>query len=80
VIAKMASELAEDRRRRVGPKREAERGIESIDRLHEAEACHLHEVVERLGLPPIAERERFCQRQEAPHEILSQLGGDRVAE
>ena len=45
VIAEMASELAEDRRHGVGRERQTARRIESIDRLHETEARHLHEVV-----------------------------------
>ena len=70
VVAEVTPELAEDRRH-------GERGeptpvarVEPVDGLHEAESGDLDQVVERLGLAPVAHRERPRQRHEAPHELL----------
>ena len=73
VIAKMPAQLAKDRRRRVGDKGPAPVGIESVDRLQQAEVGDLQQVVEGLAVGAIASRQRARQRREAPDELLAQL-------
>jgi hypothetical protein len=73
MIAKMTAQLAKDRRRRVGDKGPAALGIESVDRLQQAEVGDLQQVVERLAVGAIASCQRARQRGESPDELLAQL-------
>ena len=58
VIAEVAPQLAEDRRHGVGGERSSALGVEAVDRLHQPEVRDLDQVVDRLGLAPVAKRER----------------------
>ena len=74
VVAEVTPDLAEDRRH--GERREPTTvaRVEPVNGLHEAESGHLDQVVERLGLAPVAHRERPRQRHETPHELLPGVG------
>ena len=48
-VAKVALDLADDRRRRVGRELDAALEVEAIDRLEQADRSDLHEIVERLA-------------------------------
>jgi hypothetical protein len=73
----VALELADDRRHRVGREVAAAVGVEAVDRVDEADARDLDEVVERLGAAVVAAGEPAGERQEALDELIA--GGD-VAE
>ena len=79
-IAEVTAELTENRRCGVGGERLAALGVEAIQRLDQAEACDLHQVVEGLGAPAVAQSQRACQRQQAPDQFLPQrrVAGLRV--
>ena len=57
LVAEMALELAHDRRRGVARELLAELGLESIERVQQAERCDLNKVVERLATVDVAERQ-----------------------
>ena len=46
-------------------------GVEAVDRLHEADAGDLHQVVERLVGALVAARELARERQEALDQLLA---------
>src|SRR4051794_21168963 len=46
-------------------------GLESVDGLEQAEACHLDQILQRLTGMAIAAGELACERHEAHHELLA---------
>ena len=75
-VAEVALDLAEDRRDRVARERDLAGQVEPVDRLDEAEARDLEEVVEGLLRPLVAAGELARERQEPLDE---QLAVDGVA-
>ena len=69
LVAEVALDLAEHRRRRVGGEAHLAREVEAVDRLHDPDAGDLHEVVERLAAVGVAPGERPGERQH----LLGQL-------
>jgi len=74
VVAKVATQLAQDRRHRVGRERPAAGRVEPVDRLDQADACDLNEVVEGLGLAPVAHRQRAGERHQPFDQVLPDRG------
>ena len=73
-VAEVAAKLAEDRRRRVGDEAVAALGVEAVERLDQAEARDLDQVLELLGGAAVAKREGARQGQEAPDQLLLKRG------
>ena len=71
LVAEVALELAQDRRRRVARELRPAAGVEAVDRLDQAEARDLEEVVERLVRVRVAQREVAGERQEPLGELLA---------
>ena len=69
-VAHVALDLSEDRRDGIAGERRPAVGIEAVDRLHEREAGHLHEILERHRRVAVAAREAAREREVA----LDQLG------
>ena len=69
LVAEVALDLAQHRRRRVGGEAHLAREVEAVDRLHDPDAGDLHEVVERLAAVGVAPGERPGERQH----LLGQL-------
>src|SRR5215203_773341 len=70
-VAEVALQLAEDRWRGEGGEGRAAIGIETVDRVDEAEARHLQQVVEGLAGPAIAQRQVFREGQVATNQLLA---------
>src|SRR6185312_11139047 len=70
-ITVVAPDLADDRGSRVGRELHAALRVIALDRLQQADPCHLHEVVERLAPVDVASRERTHQTAIAVHELLA---------
>ena len=70
----MATKLAEDRRRRVGGEGDTALGVEAVERLDEAEARDLDQVLERLAAAAVARSEPPDERHEAARELLADDG------
>src|SRR5262249_53999157 len=68
-VAEVPLQLAEDGRRRKGGEGRPSAGIEAVDRVDEAEAGDLKEVVKRLAGAAIAERQVLRERQVAAHQL-----------
>ena len=75
-VAEVALDLAEDGRHRVARERDLALEVEAVDRLDQAEAGDLEEVVEGLLGALVAARELARERQEALDEHLAV---DRIA-
>ncbi len=73
VIAEVPAQLAEDRRHRVRRKGLSSLRVEPVDRLDQSQPGDLDQVVERLGLAPVAHGERARQRHEPRDHLLAQL-------
>ena len=71
LVAEMALQLAEDRRRGVARELRPAAGLEAVDRLDQAEARDLKQVVEGLVGVRVAQREIARQREETLHELLA---------
>src|SRR5690606_32093758 len=71
VVAEVAPQLAEDRRHRVGGERLPAGRIEAVDRLHQADARDLDQVLERLATALVAHRKRPRQGHEPGDELLA---------
>ena len=71
-VAEVAPKLAEDRRRRVGDERPAALQVEAVERLDQAEAGDLDQVLELLAGAAVAQRQGARQRQEARDQLLLQ--------
>ena len=70
-VAEVAFELAEDRRRGEGGEGDAALGVEAVDRVDQAEAGDLEEVVEGLAGAAVAQRQPLGERQVAAHQLLA---------
>ncbi len=73
-VAKVALELAEDRRRRVAREGVAQRRVEALDRLDQPQARDLVEVLGRLGAAGVAVGEAAGERHEAVDELFADRG------
>jgi hypothetical protein len=71
LVAEVALQLAEDGRRGVARELRPASGLEAVDRLDQAEARDLHEVVQRLVRVRVAKGEVTRERQEALAELLA---------
>src|SRR5262245_40143596 len=71
LVAEVALQLAEDGRRRVARELRAASRLEAVDRLDQAEAGDLYEVVQRLVGVHVAEGQLTRERQEALAELLA---------
>ena len=71
LVAEVALQLAEDGRCGVARELRAAAGFEAVDRLDQAEARDLQQVVERLVGVRVAQREIASQRQETLHQLLT---------
>ena len=76
LVAEVALDLAEHRRRRVGREAHLAVEVEAVDRLHDPDAGDLHEVVERLAAAGVAAGQRARQRQ---HLLRQLVAGGAVA-
>ena len=74
-VAEVALELAEDGRRRVARERVPERRVEALDRLDQAQARDLVQVLRRLGAAGVAVGEAARERQEALDQLLAHGAG-----
>ncbi len=79
-VAEVAAEFAEDRGPGERRERDAARGVEPLQRAHQADAGYLHQVVGGLGAAGVAHREATGERQEAVDEFLAQRGIARLGE
>ena len=73
LVAEMALDLAEHGRHREGGERDPPVGIEAVDRLQEAERRDLHDVLQRLGLAPVAHGDLAGESHEALDELLARV-------
>ena len=71
-IAKVALDLADDRRRRVGRELDAALEIETVDRLEQPDGSDLHEVVERLPAIGKSHREKAHEIEMNDDELVAQ--------
>ena len=65
VVAEVALDRADDARYRVGREGGLAAGVEAVDRLDEREACHLLEVLERLGAASVTAGQAAREREVA---------------
>src|SRR4051794_20420110 len=72
-VAEVALELAQDGRDGEARERRLAARVEAVDRLQQAEARDLDEIVERLTAALVAARELAGERQEAPDERIAGL-------
>ncbi len=70
-VAEVALELAEDRRRGKGGEGSSAVGFETVDRVDEAEARNLEEVVERLAGAAVTQRQVLREGEVAAHQLLA---------
>ena len=72
-VAEVALQLAEDRRRGEGRERRAALGVEAVDRVDQAEAGDLDQVVGRLAGAAVAHCQPLREGQVAAHQLLADL-------
>ncbi len=72
-VAEVAPELAEDGRHGEGAERRAALGVEAVDRIHEADARHLLEILERLARARVPAREHEGEAHVALDEPVARL-------
>jgi hypothetical protein len=70
-VAEVAAQLAEHRQRGVAREPHLALEVEALNRLHEAERCDLHEIVERLAATGVPGGERAGEGQHLCHEIIT---------
>jgi hypothetical protein len=71
LVAEVALDLAEHRGHRERRERDAAVGVEAVDGLQQPEGGDLHDVLERLGLAPVAQRDLPREAHEALDELLT---------
>ena len=72
LVAKVALDLADDRRRRIGRELDAAFEIEAVDRLEQADRADLHEIVERLAAVRELHREIAHEIEVRDDELVAQ--------
>ena len=73
VVAEVPADLAADVRLGEGPQLDAAREVEAVDRLQQADAADLHEVVQRLAAVGVAARDAAHERQHPLDQLLAGL-------
>ena len=71
LVAEVALELTEDGGRRIAREPRPAIGLEAVDRLDEAEARDLEQVVQRLVRVAVAKRQVARERKEALHQLVA---------
>ena len=71
LVAKVALDLADDVRRRVGGQLDAALDVEAVDRLDQADAADLDEIVELLAAVGVAPRQRADEREVLLDQLLA---------
>jgi hypothetical protein len=74
LVPEVTLQLTEDGGHGERTKARATFGIEAIDRLHQAKACDLEQVLEWLAATPVAQRQRPRHRHESPRQLVASRG------